>query len=120
MGDRIRLIEPVRTVARGARLAERHQNLAFGTELEYLLDFAIRALAVGEPDGSIFFDQDAVWENEHAFTPTFQQLAGLLEFQNRRQVRAGAGVRAASLGYPDMAAGRDKDRAGGAHRPAAR
>jgi len=51
-----------------------------------LVAFAIGALSIGEPEGAVLLDPDAVRENEHARAKALEQLAGRVEFQNRRQV----------------------------------
>src|SRR5262249_22992722 len=61
-----RRVERVRTVARRSGLAEREQDLAFGTEFEDLMALAVLALAVGDPDIAVVVDEDAVRKHEHS------------------------------------------------------
>src|SRR4029450_9714170 len=100
--------------AGNARLPERQQNLAVRTELEHLsahlLTFertfgrnrrvAERGLAsvgIARPDVSLGVDGEPVREREHAAAKAFQQLARLVELQDRRLGAADSRRRALGL-----------------------
>jgi hypothetical protein len=55
------LIERIGTIAGNARLAERHDDLPFGAELEDLVALAWLALGVSNPHVALAIDRDAVW-----------------------------------------------------------
>src|SRR5580693_108677 len=97
----VRLIKSVWPVAGDIGLAQRHQNFAIGRELEYLMALALPASAVGHPDVAVFVDANAMRKNKHAFAKAFHQLAGCIEFQDRRIGLAGASVGSASFGDPN-------------------
>ena len=64
-----RLIEEIGTGAADARLAERHQHLAVGAELEDLMALAVLAARVGHPEVAVAVHGRAVREDEHALAP---------------------------------------------------
>ena len=68
-------------------LAERHQHLAVGAELEHLVAFAVAAEAVGHPHVAVAVDVQAVREQQQAGAEALQQLAGRIEFEDRVEVR---------------------------------
>src|SRR5579859_795058 len=98
-----RLIEGVWTVAGNSGLSQGHQDLAFRTELENLLTFSIFPLSVGDPHISFLIHEDAVRKYEQPRTEALEQLARRIKLENWREVGAGAGIRATSLGHPDAA-----------------
>src|SRR5262249_25467088 len=88
-----------------AGLAERHQELALGTELEDLMALGrlrqllgrhrlassaarriLVALPVGHPHITVFVHMDAVRKDEHPFAKALDQLAGCVKFEDGRQV----------------------------------
>ena len=95
-----RLIESVFTRAGDPRLAEGQQHFAFGAELDGRVALAVLALRVGHPHIAIAVDVDAVRKHEHAGAETLQIIAGLIELDDRRHIRAGAGAAAAALEHP--------------------
>ena len=106
--DGIRLVEGIGPIARNSRLTQRHQDFSIWAELEYLVAFAGCALPVRQPDAAVFLDPYTVRKDEHVRAEAVEQFACRVEFQYGRQIRTGAGVRAASFGDPHMAAGRDQ------------
>src|ERR1043165_8752929 len=106
--DGRRHVERVRAIA---GLAERHQELPLGAELEHLMPLAVplrilavRALAIAHPDVPVAVDMDAMWANEHAGAETPDDVARLVELQNRGDVRFGTVVSTAPFEHPDAAA----------------
>src|SRR5207237_920739 len=106
-----RHVERVRAVAGHARLAERHQQLPLGVELEHLMPFAvplrilaIRALAIAHPDVPLAVDMDPMRANEHAGAETLDDVARLIELQNRGDARFRTVIAAAPFEDPDAAA----------------
>src|ERR1043165_1396927 len=109
--DGRRHVERVRAIAGHASLAERHQELPLGAELEHLMPLAVplrilavRALAIAHPDVPVAVDMDAMWANEHAGAETPDDVARLVELQNRGDVRFGTVVSTAPFEHPDAAA----------------
>ena len=91
------------TVPGDTRLAKRQEYLAIPAELEHLLTPAVCRLIIGHPDIAIRVHTNAVWRRKHPRAETRQQPAGGVEFEDRRQAAASAGISAASLGYPYVA-----------------
>jgi hypothetical protein len=105
----VRLVQELPgTVSSHAGRSERQQDLALRTELDHLVALAVSvpvpavgAFGVGHPDVAIPVHMDAVRKEEHPRTEALDELASVVEFQDDRQVRAGAAVRTASLSNPD-------------------
>ena len=55
--------------SRHSRLAERHQYLSLGSELENLVTLAVLALSVRDPDIAVLVDTDAVRKDKHPLPP---------------------------------------------------
>ena len=126
-------LNSIRTAAGDVRLAERHQHLAVGAELENLVAFAAAAEPVGHPHVALAVDVQTVREQQQAGAEALQQFSGRIEFEDRVEVRAAARERlagidarrrpgfAAALADPDAGAiGIDGDRAGRTPCPALR
>ncbi len=112
-GDDIRgPVEGVGAVPGDPGLAQGEQHLALGAELDDLVAFAFLAVGVGDPDVAGPVDVNAVGKGEHPGTEALEIPAGRAEPDERRERRADAGVRAAALEHPDVAAAIDVDRAG--------
>ena len=60
-----RLIERIGTVAGDSRLAQRHQDLAIGAELEHLVTLHSPGIAVGHPHVALPVHMNAVRADEH-------------------------------------------------------
>src|SRR5579871_161605 len=93
-GGRIELIRPA---PRNAGLAESQQHLAFRAELENLVTLAVLAEPIRHPDVSFRVDREAMRKHEKAGAEAFDQLAGLVEFEDRIKVGSVAGERHARL-----------------------
>src|SRR5262249_53559324 len=78
-------------------------------EFENLMPFAIRHLVVGDPHVAAAIDGDAVRLHEQPSAETLQQFARRIEFENGREVRSGARIRAAAFGDPDVTVWSDID-----------
>src|SRR4051812_40703106 len=94
--DGRRHVEGVGAIAGDASLAERHQELPLGAELEHLMPLAVplrilavRPLAIAHPDVPVAVDMDPMRANEHAGAEAPDDVARLVELQNRRHVRLG-------------------------------
>ena len=106
-------VELILGVAGHARLAERHQHLAVGRELDDVMALAVAGAAVGDPHGAGLVHGKSVRPIHLAAAEVHQQLAGRIEFHDRIEVGALAGVGAAALVHPDALAVRvdgDADR----------
>src|SRR5215210_397176 len=79
--NRGRRIELVRTASCHAGLAERHQELAVGTELQHLLAFAAAINAVRHPDIARAVDMETMRKDKQSFAEALYQLAGGIEFE---------------------------------------
>src|SRR6185369_5620189 len=99
-------------------LAERHQQLSFGAELEHLVALAILAIGVGDPDVVVVVDVKPVRHHEQAGAEGPQLLAGRIQLHDRRDARADAMGAAAALEHPDVAVAIEVDAAGVAPLPA--
>src|SRR5262249_33173602 len=99
-----RPIEGVRPVARDAGLAQRHQHLSIGAELDDRVALAVVASAVGHPDVAIPVREQAVWPIDHAAAEARHPLAGGVELMDRRDTRALASLCAAAIVDPDAGA----------------
>src|SRR5262249_47026575 len=99
-----RPIEGVGPVARDPGLAQRHQHLSIGTELDDRVALAVAAPAVGDPDVAIPVREQAVRPIDHAGAEARHQLAGGVELLDRRDIRALAGLCAAPIKHPDAGA----------------
>src|SRR5579863_2092155 len=77
-------IEGVSPRTGNARLAERHENFSFGTELEYLMTLAGFAARVGYPEIAVGIYGCAVGKHEHVCSEGGEQFAVAIEFENRR------------------------------------
>ena len=80
LGRRVELVE---TRARFALLAERHQDLAFLTELEDLV-----AAVVGDPEKAVLVDRQFVGTDEHTGTERLEELARRVELEDGIDARA--------------------------------
>ena len=98
-----RLVERVRAVAGDAGLAERHQQLAVGTELEDLMAFAARRPRVGHPDVAVAIDREAVRERRTSLRPTTSAVCPTVELEDRRFGSSGAGILEAAMHDVDVA-----------------
>src|SRR5439155_23663455 len=78
------LIEKIRAAAGYTGFAERHEHYAVGTELGDGVSLAAAAARVGDPEIAVAIDAGAVREVEHPRAPGLEQLAVLIELQNRR------------------------------------
>src|ERR1700682_4192911 len=67
-----RHIECVRTIARDARLAESYQHFSSGSEFKNLLAFALRSVAIGDPDVSILVHREPVRKQKHSSAKSLQ------------------------------------------------
>src|SRR5215472_10757904 len=90
-----RPIEGLGPFARDPRLAQRHQHLSIGAELDDRVALAVAASAVGHPDVAIPVREQAVRPIDHAGTEARHQLARGVELLDRRDIRALAGLCAA-------------------------
>ena len=77
---RRRPIEETRRVTWHAGLAECHQHLSFGTELDDGVALPVLAISVGDVDVALLIDGNAVREHEHAGAKALDQLASRVEF----------------------------------------
>ena len=85
-----RLIELVEARSGNARLAERHQELSFRTELQHLLALSGYGSVVGDPNVTVFVHGDFVGAHDHALSETLQQLTRRVELEDRIEERIGA------------------------------
>ena len=99
-----RRIEGVGTVARHTSLAQRHQDLAVGTELVDLMTLGALAPAVGDPHIAIPVDVEAVGKDKHPGAEAFRHVTGWIDLEDWRHVRAVAARAAAALEHPDALA----------------
>ena len=119
------LIERIRTISGDTGLAERHQDLSVGTELENLMTLsvlvrilAVGSFTVGHPNIAFTVDANTVRPDEHPGAKTLDQLSGFIKFHNGRQIRPRAILPAASLKDPDAATvAIDSDSGRGAYLP---
>src|ERR1700722_10612472 len=79
--------------AGAAALAEPHQLLAVGAELDRLMALAVLADAVGDPDVAVGIDGEAVGQHEQPRAERLHELARGVEFEDRIEVRTVAGER---------------------------
>src|SRR6266700_963516 len=112
-----RLIEGVRTITGNSGLAQGHQNLSFGTKLDYLMALAIFSLRIRDPHISALVDKDAVRKNKQPLAEALEQFACRIKSEDRRQVRASTSISAAPLRHPYAAVRADVDRTGRSPRP---
>src|SRR6266571_3993334 len=111
-GDDVRRpVEGVRTVPGDSGLAEGQQDLSVGAELDDLVTFSVFSIRVRDPHIAATVHMDAVRKHEHPRAKGLEDLARWLQLDHGRYVRTGAGVRAAPLEDPDVAAAIDIDRA---------
>src|SRR5215472_5039356 len=96
-----RPIEGVGPVARDPGLAQRHQHLSIGTELDNRVALAVAVSAVGHPDVAVPVREQAVRPIDHAAGEARYQFAGGVEPLDRRDRRALAGLCAAPIVDPD-------------------
>ncbi len=87
-----------------AGMAERHQHLAIGTELNDDVALAVLALAVGDIDVALFVEREPVRKDEHPGAKAGEQIAVRVEMQHRRQIRVFQAIPAAALERPDALA----------------
>src|SRR5579872_2026285 len=73
------------------------------------MTLAVLDLRIGDPQVSLRINGGAVREDEHVLAPGLEQLAGLVEFEDRRFGTAGAGVVLAAMDDIDAAVWRDFD-----------
>ena len=102
------LIKGVRTVSGDSRLAERHQDLPFGAELDDRVSlagdsFPARGDGVGHPHVSVLVHMEAVRKDKHPRAKALQKLARGIELEDRRQVGTAARICPTSLADPDVA-----------------
>ena len=110
-----RLVEEVGPGAAHPGLAQPHQHLAVGAELDRLVALAAAAAGVGHPQVAAAIHRAAVREVHQALAEAAQQPPGAVEDQDRRLVAAFAGVVHAAVDDEDLAVGRRLD--GGHGRP---
>src|SRR5262249_50203608 len=99
-------------VARHSRLADCRQHLSVRAELDGSAALAIAGALVGDPDIALAVDGEAVREIDESGAQAGHELARGIELYDRRQVRLGAVVGAATLEYPNafaVAIGLDRD-----------
>jgi hypothetical protein len=125
-GDAGRLVEGVRAITLDSLLAERHQNLARGAQLEDLMtphqsalilggqaEHRLVRISVADPHVALGVDGKSVREREPATAEAGQKFSSRVEFQNRRLRAAHAGGGAGGFGIeapmkdPDVALGID-------------
>ena len=102
------LIERIRTISGDTGLAERHQDLSVGTELENLMTLSVlvRILAIGSfsvrhPYVAFTVDANTVRTDEHSRPKALHRLSRFIKFHNGRQIRSGAVLSAASVKGPN-------------------
>src|SRR5208282_2457895 len=94
-----------------AWLAERHQHLAVGAELDHDVALAVLAVCIGDIDVALLVNGNTVRKCEHSGAKALDQLAAGVEFEHWRQVGVEA-VPAAALKGPNalaVAVGSDGD-----------
>jgi len=96
-----RPIEGLGPLARDSGLAQRHQHLSIGAELDDRVALAVAASAVGHPNVAIPIREQAVRPIDHAGAEACHQLARGVELLDRRDIRALAGLCAAPIKHPD-------------------
>src|SRR6266851_5903733 len=99
-----RPIEGILTIAGNVGLAQHHQELARGAELEDGISLAVDANAVGGPDISFAIDEKPVWPVKQAGAEANYQFAIAIEFLNRINRFADwihAAFRTAAIQHPD-------------------
>src|SRR5439155_20153591 len=104
-----RLIEQTGGRAADARLAERHERFALGTELEDLVALPALAARVGHPEIAVAIHRRAVREVEQTFAPALEEPAAGVVFQDRRLRAAGARIGKAAVDDVDRPVGRGLD-----------
>src|SRR5262245_17729662 len=85
-------VEVALGVAGHALMAERHQHLARGAELDDDAALAVPDLIVRPPHTAFIVDKEAVRRNEHVGAEAPHELAGLIELLDRVAVRLLAAV----------------------------
>jgi hypothetical protein len=107
------LIEGVGSIAGHTGLAERHQQLSVGTELEHLVSFAILTPGIGDPDVPFMVHVEPVRKDEHAGAKALEHLAGSIELHDGLFRPPRAAVHGAPVCHPDVALRVDIDGARG-------
>lgn len=106
--NRIGLEETVGRLA-AAGLAQRHQDLAFGTKFKDLHATAVFGGIVGYPDIARSIDGEAIRHLQQATAEMAQHLAVRRKRDHGIEQRAGAAIGAAAVIGPDRAVGGDGD-----------
>src|SRR5580704_6897333 len=99
-----RAVELVIAIAGNARLADRHQQAAIGTELQCRRAPAIADLAVGDPNIAVAVGAEAMRPVDQLRAEAHHLPAGGVEFLDRRDARADAGFAAAAIVDPEAGA----------------
>src|SRR5262249_13713238 len=104
-GDHIRgRIEHTRRIAGLARLAESHEHLAVGRELDDRMAFAVFAAAIGDPHIAGTIDIKTVWPIDEAAPEVCEYLSIAIQLHHGINFRTDASVGSAALVNPQCLA----------------